>query len=227
MNPTPPRVALGLAVLALSGAASALAQAPASAPAPAAAPPPAGPAPAPSASALAPARIVSRRVLPDGTTEIRYEDGTSRRVSKERLTQSLAPDAAGEDALPSEPPAWLADPETGAAFRAALKEYYAYRISGLQHRRRVFEWQLRSSKVIFATVLILVASGVVFAAVQFYVGLKRAVGSRAAPERVTELDLSTTGVKVSSPILGVIILVISLGFFYLYLVYVYPISEIW
>jgi hypothetical protein len=31
---------------------------------------------------------------------------------------------------------------------------------------------------------------------------------------------------VSSPVLGVIILVISLGFFYLYLVYVYPISEI-
>jgi hypothetical protein len=41
------------------------------------------------------------------------------------------------------------------------------------------------------------------------------------------LDLSTAGLKVSSPVLGVIILVISLAFFYLYLVYVYPISEIW
>jgi len=31
---------------------------------------------------------------------------------------------------------------------------------------------------------------------------------------------------VSSPVLGVIILVISLAFFYLYLVFVYPIKEI-
>jgi hypothetical protein len=42
----------------------------------------------------------------------------------------------------------------------------------------------------------------------------------------TELEISKSGVKVSSPILGVIILVISLAFFYLYLVYVYPIEEI-
>jgi heme/copper-type cytochrome/quinol oxidase subunit 2 len=118
-------------------------------------------------------------------------------------------------------------PPPSAAFRAALREYYAYRTSGLQHRRRVFEWQLQSSKVIFATVLVLVASGVVFAAIQFYVGLRRTAGPRPDPEHVTELGLSTAGVKVSSPVLGVIILVISLGFFYLYLVYIYPISEIW
>jgi len=31
---------------------------------------------------------------------------------------------------------------------------------------------------------------------------------------------------VASPVLGVVILVISLAFFYLYLVYVYPIEEI-
>jgi hypothetical protein len=215
MNSTPTRLAFVLSVLALAGAAPARAQEPASAPSPEA-----------SASPGEPPRITSRRILPDGTTEIRYADGTTRRLPKERLTQSLAP-GAGDETLPSEPPAWLGDAETSAAYRAAVREYYAYRISGLQHRRRVFEWQLQSSKVIFATVLILVASGVVFAAIQFYVGLKRTVGPRPAPEHVTELDLSTAGVKVSSPVLGVIILVISLGFFYLYLVYIYPISEIW
>jgi hypothetical protein len=216
MNSTPPRLALVLAVLALGGATSARAQEPAST-----SPPDT------SATSSAPSPVVSRRILPDGTTEIRYADGTSRRVSKERLAQSPASEAGGDDNLPSEPPTWLRDPETSAAFRAALREYYAYRTSGLQHRRRVFEWQLQSSKVIFAAVLILVASGVVFAAIQFYVGLKKTAGPRPGPEHVTELDLSTAGVKVSSPVLGVIILVISLGFFYLYLVYVYPISEIW
>jgi hypothetical protein len=48
----------------------------------------------------------------------------------------------------------------------------------------------------------------------------------AASDVATEIDLSTSSVKVSSPVLGVIILVISLAFFCLYLVYVYPISEV-
>jgi len=43
---------------------------------------------------------------------------------------------------------------------------------------------------------------------------------------VHQLELGQTGLKVSSPVLGVIILVISLAFFYLYLVYVYPIGEL-
>ena len=43
---------------------------------------------------------------------------------------------------------------------------------------------------------------------------------------VTSFSASATGISVSSPVLGVIILVISLAFFYLYLVYVYPISEL-
>jgi hypothetical protein len=97
----------------------------------------------------------------------------------------------------------------------------------------VFEWQLFSSKVTFLTVLLLVAAGIVFAAIQFRVGLARrrqdAKENAAQPDdkgMVTELELGTTGIKVSSPVLGVIILLISLAFFYLYLVYVYPISEL-
>ena len=43
---------------------------------------------------------------------------------------------------------------------------------------------------------------------------------------VTELEASVKGIKVSSPVLGVIILVISLLFFYLYLAFVYPIQEV-
>ena len=101
---------------------------------------------------------------------------------------------------------------------------YEYRASGLLHRRRVFEWQLISSKIIFVTVLLLVASGIVFAALQFRAGLKRTTSD--AQDEVTSLDISTTSIKVSSPILGVIILVISLVFFYLYLAYVYPITEL-
>jgi hypothetical protein len=167
--------------------------------------------------------VKARRVLSDGTVQIEYADGTK------TIVGSVSPaggSAAGSDRdlEPVAPPEWLKDPATNEAFLRAMGEYYAYRVTGLQHRRHVFEWQLFSSKVTFLTVLILVASGIVFAAVQFRAGLgrRRADGK----EMTTELELATTGLKVSSPVLGVIILLISLAFFYLYLVYVYPISEL-
>jgi hypothetical protein len=168
--------------------------------------------------AAEPPRVVSRRILPDGVVELTYSDGTTRRVSPESGS------AAGDDLSPVAPPEWLKDEGTNKAFLEAMGEYYRYRSSGLRHRSRVFEWQLASSKVIFTTVLMLVAAGMVFAAIQFRVGLRRPEGAPA--DVPTQVDVSAAGVKVTSPVLGVIILVISLAFFYLYLVYVYPISEI-
>jgi hypothetical protein len=114
-----------------------------------------------------------------------------------------------------------------------LSEWTDYHIWGLAHRRDVFRWQLYSSRVIFYAVLFLVVVGVGFSGVQFYramrlLGGRRGAGggSGAAAESTTsQLELSAGRIKVSSPVLGVIILVISLAFFYLYLVYVYPIQE--
>ncbi len=185
----------------------------------------AGQAPTPAAAdrpAEAP-RIVKRAIQPDGTIELTYSDGTTRRTPLEG-SAATGGSPAGDAASPSAPPDWLKDPATNQLFLQAMGEYYRYRTSGLQHRSRVFEWQLVSSKVIFATVLMLVGAGMAFAAIQFRAGMKRVPGEEARD--ITEVNLSATSVKVSSPVLGVIILVISLAFFYLYLVYVYPISEI-
>lgn len=183
------------------------------------------------AAESAPPRIVKRSVLPDGTVQFEYSDGTTRKAGGPPVAppaNSAATASAGAtrtvDLAPVAPPEWLKDAAVDGAFLDAVREYYVYRASGLRYRSRVFEWQLFSSRVIFATVIMLVGSGVVFAAIQFRAGLKRP--RSAAPDAATEIDLSAGSVKVSSPVLGVIILVISLGFFYLYLVYVYPISEI-
>ena len=94
---------------------------------------------------------------------------------------------------------------------------YQYNINGALHREKVFKWQLISSKLIFFVVIILVIMGIVFSGLQF----KKGTGDSR-----TELEFSKAGIKVSSSILGVIILVISLMFFYLFLIYVYPIEEI-
>jgi len=143
-------------------------------------------------------------------------------------TPSTYPAEKPDPTLPLASHPELFDPPTKEKYLAALREYYNYRITGLQHRQRVFEWQLFSSKVIFIVVLLLVSTGIYFAAVQFHSGLGRRAKATGASEgeEVTEFAASLKGVKVKSPVLGVIILVISLAFFYLYLAYVYPIENI-
>ena len=133
------------------------------------------------------------------------------------------------------------DEPTRAKVLASFTEYLDYRISGYQHRREVFNWQLYSSKITFYVVIFLVLAGVYFSGVQFHrsSGQQRAkvaadkvtadqeITQVVAPDKteVTEFSASIKGIKVSSPVLGVLILVISLAFFYLYLSFVYPIQE--
>jgi len=104
--------------------------------------------------------------------------------------------------------------------QAAIDDYFTHIMESNRHQRRVFQWQLFSSKIIFVIVLVLVAAGIYFAAVQFHHGLR---SGRTGTDS-TEIEASLKGIKVSSPVLGVIILTLSLAFFYLYLVYVYPIE---
>jgi hypothetical protein len=121
------------------------------------------------------------------------------------------------------------------ALRDSLVAYYRYRESGFQHRRAVFDWQLLSARIIFAVVILLVLAGVYFSWLQFVADRRaprrapEAAEGEEAPERrglVTSFKAGAGGVEVSSPVLGVIILALSLAFFYLYLVHIYPIAEI-
>lgn len=115
-----------------------------------------------------------------------------------------------------------------------LNKEYEYEISAYKHRRKIFDWQLTSSKILFWTVIIIVFIGLFFSGLQFYISLKRQnekqhpslKNDHNRAEGKTTFEATLKGVKVSSSVLGVIILVISLCFFYLYLVYVYPINEI-
>lgn len=165
-----------------------------------------------------PPKAAAPRFLPDGRLEVTNADGS----------KSISPLAA-PSFEPAAPPAWVKDADTNARFLSAMRGFYDYHSAGYMHRQRVFEWQLFSGQLIFVTVLLLVATGMVFAAIQFRVGLRKTAtasqGEKAA-DPVTQIEIAATSVKVSSPVLGVIILVISLAFFYLYLVYVYPIKEI-
>jgi hypothetical protein len=125
------------------------------------------------------------------------------------------------------------DASTRTKYEEALRACFEYRISGYQHRKAVFEWQLLSAKCIFVVVVLLVLAGIWFSWLQFRKSMEPVhhTRSKAPPKEevasaATEILASAQGIKVSSPILGVVILAISLLFFYLYLICVYPISEL-
>ena len=129
--------------------------------------------------------------------------------------------------LPVSPPEFLRDPETKSKYLAALRAYYTYRTKGLEHRSKVFVWQLFSAKIIFGIVLMLVVAGIYFAGVQFHMGIKQVQNEGGTSGLATsEFSASLKGIKISSPVMGILILTISLAFFYLYLIYVYPIEDI-
>jgi hypothetical protein len=125
-----------------------------------------------------------------------------------------------------------------------------YGVFSLKHAEKAYEWQHTSTIIIFWVVIMLMVAGIVFSWIQFRQGMHHpaqplmpslttvstaeavAAGGEAAaaPEvtmeknAVTEFSASPQGIKVASSTLGVIILVISMCFFYMYLRYVYPIS---
>jgi hypothetical protein len=105
---------------------------------------------------------------------------------------------------------------------AAIYEDYLW---SLEHNRSAYAWQGYSTRVIFYAVILLVLTGMIFSALQFMKSYRLPAGkaTKAADYR-TELELSVKGIKVSSSVIGIVILVISLAFFYLYLVHVYPIN---
>lgn len=133
--------------------------------------------------------------------------------------------------------AMLVNQEAELAQHRYRRETFNYYTASLRHRARVFNWQHTSGIVTFGLVVLIVLAGLSFSGIQFYIAMKDAQ-ARAALRRknrpvgpddddlaVTKLELSMQGVKVNSSVLGVIILVVSLGFFYLYLAFVFPITE--
>lgn len=175
----------------------------------------------------------------------RMEEATRAAAQTPRDAAPASVGAGPSMALPEMPAGEVAlDPATRQKYLISLQRYFEYRTAGYDHRSRVFEWQLLSSRIIFATVLLLVVAGIYFAAAQFQVAMSAArrhrdiVASHGenAPPRSdaavdattldTKLEVSAKGIVVNSSVLGVIILALSLAFFYLYLAYVYPIHNV-
>lgn len=173
-----------------------------------------------------------------GAVGAQEEEGEAGRVADLIEHLEAQADKTDEDKglrLPEFTAAEYLDEQGRAALTNSVRSYYEYKTTAFSHRQRVFEWQLLSSKVIFVVVIFLVLTGIYFSWLQFRADLARrdaggggddASGDGGAESSTSTIEASAKGIKVSSPVLGVIILVISLMFFYLYLQYVYPIEEL-
>lgn len=137
----------------------------------------------------------------------------------ERLEQALEEAESEMDSLGTRNP--VEEESVREARARAYQALYEQLAREYEHRGDTLRWQLRSASIIFGVVVALVVAGIIFAGLQFYLAWR----GGDTPE-ATEMQISREGLQVSSSVLGIVILVISLAFFYLYLVYVYPIQEI-
>jgi len=132
----------------------------------------------------------------------------------------------------------FADKDKGlyAACLSALEETFTYESERLKHRKWVFRCQLIATNVSFVIVMVMIGLGLWFAYIQFsrefpIVPGKTTVSDSVAADQViarsqTDIEVSLARIKVSSSILGVIILGLAMGFFYLYIRFVFPILSV-
>jgi hypothetical protein len=103
----------------------------------------------------------------------------------------------------------------------SVTSYYSW---ALKNRQQIIKRQQDTGALIFVLVSILVLSGLIFSAIQFYIALKSVKRKGALPD--TSVKASLSGIEVSSSVLGVIILTLSIVFFFLYLTRVYPLVSL-
>jgi hypothetical protein len=98
--------------------------------------------------------------------------------------------------------------------------YYGTYLPGMaEARMELYAWQNHANEVMLWVVCGLALSGVALAAVQLFWSFKLQQNPQAST-----LETSGTGIKISSPFVGVIILFLSFSFFLLFVREVYTIK---
>jgi hypothetical protein len=99
--------------------------------------------------------------------------------------------------------------------------HYDYQIDMMNVTKALYDWQHMASNVILFLVVLVVLAGVAFSGLQLW----KAV-SQGGPQSTTELELSATKFRITSSIVGIVVLSLSLVFLYLFVLKVYTIRPI-
>jgi hypothetical protein len=108
-----------------------------------------------------------------------------------------------------------------AGYRAAWEARYAHQIYLMKHTERALAWQHRASTAILWMVGFVVAAGLLFSGAQLFKAL-----SAGTVHETTEMTVEAGRVQVRSSVIGIVVLVLSLGFLYLFLNEVYRIEPL-
>lgn len=108
--------------------------------------------------------------------------------------------------------------EKRVAWEAA---YYDYLISLMEYNVSLFKWQQTAGTVILWLVSVLVVAGVIFSGFHLW-----SAAANVRSQSNTEIEISTQKVRITSSVIGLVILVLSLAFVYLFIREVYSINLI-
>lgn len=113
------------------------------------------------------------------------------------------------------------------AYSKNMEKYYLddmeRRKKEWEHRTSVLKWHFLSSIFIFLIIVIFILSGLYFSYLQFKAS---DYGRNHNASNSAQIEISRDGVKISSSVIGLLILFLSLSFFYLYLEEVYHLEII-
>jgi hypothetical protein len=110
------------------------------------------------------------------------------------------------------------DPDLRSAYVEAKKKEYQYITKIMELNVEAFNAQRWSAYAILFLVVIVVISGISFSGFQLWKSI-----SVAGVQTNNELELSASKVRVTSSVVGIVVLTISLAFLYIYTMQVYQI----
>jgi hypothetical protein len=114
-----------------------------------------------------------------------------------------------------------ADPELEKAYRAAKIREYRFWAEQMDLNVLGYDAHRFASYIVLVLVCVVVASGIVFAGFQLWKSL-----NIAGVQATSDLEISASKVRVTSSVVGVIVLTISLVFLFIYTKYVFPIERV-
>jgi hypothetical protein len=110
------------------------------------------------------------------------------------------------------------DPDLRAAYVEAKKKEYEYITKVMELNVEAFNAQRWSAYAILFLVVVVVISGISFSGFQLWKSI-----SVAGVQTNNELELSASKVRITSSVVGIVVLTISLAFLYIYTMQVYQI----
>jgi hypothetical protein len=116
----------------------------------------------------------------------------------------------------------IADPGTAElqkAYVAAQKKEYEYLISEMDVTIAAYQTARIASDVVLALVVLVVVAGVGFAGFQLWKSV-----SVAGVQASSDLEISASKVRVTSSVVGIVVLIISLAFLYIYTKQIYGVE---